>query len=34
MYVGAIKSDSDYTGGTNNFVSLNELADKIDKLLG
>ena len=23
-----------YTGGTNNFVSLNELADKIDKLLG
>ena len=34
IYCRTAKSDSDYTGGTNNFVSLNELADKIDKLLG
>ena len=34
IYCSTAKSDSDYTGGTNNFVSLNELADKIDKLLG
>ena len=34
IYCRTAKSDSDYTGGTNNFVSLKELADKIDKLLG
>ena len=34
IYCRTAKSDSDYTGGANNFVSLNELADKIDKLLG
>ena len=34
IYCRTAKSDSDYTGGTNNFFSLNELADKIDKLLG
>ena len=34
IYCRTAKSDSDYIGGTNNFVSLKELADKIDKLLG
>ena len=34
IYCRTAKSDSDYTGGTNNFVTLKELADKIDKLLG
>ena len=34
IYCRTAKSDNDYTGGTNNFVSLKELADKIDKLLG
>ena len=34
IYCRTAKSDSDYKGGTNNFVSLKELADKIDKLLG
>lgn len=34
IYCRTAKNDSDYTGGTNNFVTLNELADKIDKLLG
>ena len=34
IYCRTAKSISDYTGGRNNFVSLNELADKIDELLG
>ena len=34
IYCRTAKNDRDYTGGTNNFVSLNELADKIDELLG
>ena len=34
LYCRTAKNDRDYIGGTNNFVTLNELADKIDKLLG
>ena len=34
IYCRTAKSISAYTGGQNNFVSLNELADKIDELLG
>lgn len=34
LYCRTAKNDRDYIGGTNNFVTLNELADKIDELLG
>ena len=34
LYCRTAKNDRDYTGGTNNFVALKELADKIDELLG
>lgn len=34
IYCRTAKNDRDYTGGTNNFVTLKELADKIDELLG
>ena len=34
LYCRTAKNDRDYTGGPNNFVSLKELADKIDELLG
>ena len=34
IYCRTAKNDRDYTGGANNFVTLKELADKIDELLG
>lgn len=34
IYCRTAKSDRDYTGGTNNFVSLKELPNRIDTLLG
>lgn len=33
IYCRTAQSDHDYTGGANHFVSLMELADKVDELL-
>lgn len=34
IYCRTAQSDHDYTGGANHFVSLKQMADKIDELLG